>query len=197
MTRLTYPAPLGDGVVRVRPWRDTDLGCVEQASEDAGIPQGTTVPARYTPEAGLAFIARQHARLTSGQGVSLAVVDQPTDRAVGYVGLMLRPQEGVAGIGYWIVPSFRRRGIASRAISLMTTWGLSSGSFARIEAWVEPDNRASQRVLEINGYLLEGRLRSFLTFGARRADVLVYSRITAEVTTTKRESRESEGQADS
>lgn len=189
MTSLTYPAPLNDGVVGVRPWRDTDLACVEQASQDPGIPQGTTVPAHYTPEAGLAYIARQHARLTSGQGVSLAVVDQHTDYAVGHINLMLRPQEGVAGIGYWIIPSARRRGIVSRAISLVTTWGLGAGGFARIEAWVEPDNHASQRSPETNGYLLEGRLRSFLTFGARRADVLVYSHIATDTTTTKPESQ--------
>ncbi len=45
---------------------------------------------------------------------------------------------------------------------------------------MEPDNHPSQRVLEINGYLREGRLRSFLTIGTRRADVLVYSRLAAE-----------------
>ncbi|WP_211772288.1 GNAT family N-acetyltransferase [Kutzneria sp. CA-103260] len=128
----------------------------------------------------MAYIARQHARLTSGQGVSLVIASQHTDEAVGHINLMRRPQPGVAGIGYWIVPSARRRGIASRAISLTTAWGLSAGDFARIEAWVEPDNHASQRVLERNGYLREGRLRSFLTFGDRRADVLVYSRISAD-----------------
>ncbi|MFI9382537.1 GNAT family N-acetyltransferase [Kutzneria sp. NPDC052558] len=175
MTSLNYPGPLDDGVVGVRPWRDTDLACVEQASRDPDIPRGTTVPAQYTPEAGLAYIARQHARLTSGQGLSMAVVDHRTDEAVGHINLMLRPQPGVAGIGYWLVPAVRRRGIGSRAIALMTGWGI--GQFARIEAWVEPHNVASQRVLELNGYLLEGRLRSFLTFGDRRADVLVYSRI--------------------
>lgn len=53
---------------------------------------------------------------------------------------------------------------------------------AGIEAWVEPDNTGSQRVLKMKGYLLEGKLRSFLTFGARRADVLVYSRIAADAT---------------
>ena len=164
----------------MRPWRDTDLACVEQASQDHRIPLGTTVPARYTPQAGLAYIARQHARLTSGQGVALAVADQRTDKAVGHINLMLRPQAGVAGIGYWIVPAARRQGIGSRAVSLTTSWGLSTDNFARIEAWVEPDNHASQRVLEINGYLQEGRLRSFLTFGTRRADVLVYSRIAAD-----------------
>jgi [ribosomal protein S5]-alanine N-acetyltransferase len=172
-----YPPTLDDGVVSVRPWRDTDLSCVEQASRDRSIPSVTTVPAHYTPEAGLAYIARQHARLTSGQGVALAIADRRTDEAVGHINLMRRPQEGVAGIGYWIVPAARRRGFASRAIALMTSWGLSAGHLARIEAWVEPDNRGSQRVLELNGYLLEGRLRSFLTLGSRRADVLVYSRI--------------------
>lgn len=180
MTALTAPGPLEDGVVRVRPWRDTDLACVEQAAEDPRIPRGTTVPARYTREAGLAYIARQHARLTSGEGVCLAVADQREDRAVGHVNLMIRPQPGVAGLGYWIVPAVRRRGMASRAVSLMTAWGLGAGHFARIEAWVEPDNRASQRVLEANGYLREGRLRSFLTIGNHRADVLVYSRLPAD-----------------
>jgi ribosomal-protein-alanine N-acetyltransferase len=181
VTSLAYPPPLHDEVVRVRPWRDTDLSCVEQAAQDPRIPVGTTVPAHFTVEAGLAFIARQHARLTSGEGVALAIADQRTDRAVGHINLMLRPQEGVAGIGYWIVPAARRRGVASRAISLMTGWGLSAGDFARIEGWVEPDNHASRRALEINGYLREGLLRSFLTIGDRRADMLVYSRITADV----------------
>ncbi|MBW4719644.1 GNAT family N-acetyltransferase [Saccharothrix obliqua] len=180
MTNLTYPDPLGDGVISVRPWRDSDLPCVEQASQDPRIPQGTTVPVHYTPEAGLAYIARQHARLTSGQGWSLAIARQDTDEAVGHINLMLRPQQGVAGIGYWIVPAARRQGIGSRAIALMTAWGLGAGNFARIEAWVEPDNHASQQVLEMNGYLLEGKLRSFLDFGTRRADVLVYSRITSD-----------------
>jgi ribosomal-protein-alanine N-acetyltransferase len=177
VTSLPHPSPLDDGVVGVRSWRDTDLACVEQASLDPRIPQGTTVPAQYTPEAGLAYIARQHARFTTGQGVALVIAEQCTDHAVGHINLMLRPQEGVAGIGYWIVPAARRRGIASRAISLLSDWGLGAGGLARIEAWVEPDNVGSQRVLEMNGYQLEGRLRSFLVLGDRRADVLVYSRL--------------------
>jgi ribosomal-protein-alanine N-acetyltransferase len=59
----------------------------------------------------------------------------------------------------------------------MTGWGLDAAGFARVEAWVEPDNAASQRVLESNGYAREGLLRGFLVLGSRRADVLVYSRL--------------------
>ena len=177
MTSLSYPDLLTDGVVRLRPWREADVGCVEQASRDSRIPEGTTVPAHYTHQEGLAFIHRQHGRLTSGQGVSLAVAEVGTDRAVGLVILTIRPQSEVAGIGYWIIPSVRGRGIASRAVALMTEWGLGAAGFVRVEGWVEPGNHPSQRVLEANGYVLEGRLRSFLALGARRADALVYSRI--------------------
>jgi RimJ/RimL family protein N-acetyltransferase len=177
MTELHYPARLADGVVRLRPWRDGDLGCVERAARDPRIPEGTSVPVEYTPEAGLAFIHRQHDRLTEGQGVSLAVADHGTDEALGLVILQPRPQQGVAGLGYWIVPEARRRGLAARAVGLMTGWGLGASGFARVEAWVEPDNTASQRVLESNGFEREGLLRAFLVLGTRRADVLVYSRL--------------------
>ncbi|GAB1514535.1 GNAT family N-acetyltransferase [Actinophytocola sp. KF-1] len=66
-------------------------------------------------------------------------------------------------------------GLARRAIGLVAEWGL--GTFTRIEAWVEPVNEASRRVLRTNGCRREGLPRSFLVLGSRRADALVYSRI--------------------
>ena len=127
------------------------------------------------PGEGLAFVQRQHRRLTSGQGVSLAIASDDTGEAFGLVILLARPQPGVAGLGYWVVPAARQRGLARRAVGLMTEWGLET--FALIEAWVEPDNDASQRVLAANGFQCEGLLRSFLVIRSRRADVRVYSRI--------------------
>lgn len=107
--------------------------------------------------------------------MSLAIAGHGTGEAVGLVILQPRPQAGVAGLGYWIVPTARRQGLASRAVGLMTEWGL--GTFARIEAWVEQGNDASRKVLAANGFQHEGLLRSFLVIGSRRADMLVYSRI--------------------
>ncbi|MFC4856327.1 GNAT family N-acetyltransferase [Actinophytocola glycyrrhizae] len=175
MADLAYPADLTDGTVRLRPWTPGDLPCIEQAATDPRIPENTSVPARYSPEEGLAFIHRQHQRLTSGQGVSLAISHHATGEALGLVILQPRPQSGVAGLGYWVVPAARRHGLASRAVGLMTEWAL--GRYARIEAWVEPGNDASRYVLAENGFQCEGVLRSFLVIGPRRADMLVYSRI--------------------
>lgn len=154
MTELVYPDALTDDTVRLRPWTPDDVTCVEQAATDPRIVEVTSVPAQYTPGEGLAFVRRQHERLASGQGVSLAITPHDTDVAAGLVILQLRPQPGVAGLGYWVVPAARRHGLARRAVGLMTEWGL--GTFDRIEAWVEPANEASRRVLTVNGFQWEG-----------------------------------------
>lgn len=177
-TDLSYPDPeLTEGGIRLRRWAETDIGCVEQASHDPRIPEATTVPASYTAEEGRAFVRRQWSRLTAGQGVSLAIAEVATDRAIGLAYLSTRPQPGVAGLGYWVVPGARRRGHATRAADLLTSWGLSHLGLVRVEAWVEPDNLASQRTLLAAGFRREGVLRRFLLLGDRRADAVVLSRI--------------------
>jgi ribosomal-protein-alanine N-acetyltransferase len=177
---LTLPkAGLQDGTVHIREWRMTDLDCVREAGTDPRIPEGTTVPAVWSPDEGRAFIERQWSRQTSGEGVSLAIADaadDADDRAIGLIILSKRPQPDSFGVGYWMVPSARRRGAATGAVRLLTDWALTMG-VRRVEAWVEPDNLASQRVLLAAGFELEGLLRSFLVLGTRRADVLSFARV--------------------
>jgi hypothetical protein len=65
---LSYPdPPLTDGTVVLRHWAEGDIGCVEEASRDPHIPQGTTVPAIFTVAEGLAWIERQWGRPTTAR----------------------------------------------------------------------------------------------------------------------------------
>jgi RimJ/RimL family protein N-acetyltransferase len=179
--KLSYPDPaLSDRGVLLRPWGDGDLDCVREAATDAGIPAGTTVPTVFTPEEGLAFISRQRQRIENGEGVSLVISDASTGRACGLTWLGVRPQPGVMGLGYWVVPSARGQGFGTRAARLAVDWALSEVGMARVEAWVEPDNVASQRLLIAAGFTREGVLRSFLSFNERRVDAVVFSRTTQD-----------------
>lgn len=176
--RPLLPEPdIADASVRLRRWASTDLACVEAVSREGILPQGTTVPAVFSDDAGRAWIKRQHARREHRQGWSLAICDSASDTAVGCVVLLLRPQSGVAGLGYWLAPAHRGRGYASTAVRLVTTWGLERVGLARVEAWVEPDNDPSIAVLTRCGFEREGRLRSFLALPSGRSDALVFSRI--------------------
>jgi len=111
--------------------------------------------------------------------VSQAIADPVSNEALGAATLMVR-QSGTASIGYWLLPRARGRGLASAAVILLATWAASDGPFDRIEALVEPNNIASQRVLEKAGFRREGLLRSYLVFDEQRVDASIFSLLRSE-----------------
>lgn len=154
-------------------------------------------------EAGaLAWIEMQVRRQADGAGLSFAIADAPSGGALGCISLHARPRPGVApaggppagllafeiqagtaGIGYWVLDRARRRGLATAAVRLLTRWAITDAGMRRIEALVEPGNRASLRVLERCSFRREGLLRDHLDLAddGRRGDAYVYSLIPGDL----------------
>lgn len=178
--------PLADELVRLRAWADSDLECVVEGA----APQAAQ---------GRAWIARQQTRAADGLGVSLAIVQAGETAAVGYVGLLHRPQiesgpragadgdlvfsrqPGQVGIGYWVLERARGRGLATRAVRLLSRWALEVADVVRVEALVDPRNEPSWRVAEAAGFRHEGLLRGYLELDGLPADALVYSLVAADL----------------
>ena len=176
---LPYPdPPLVDGRIGLRRWREADVECIRLAGTDPYIPKGTTVPAIFTPAEGLAYIQRQWSRLENGEGVSQAIVDVESDRAIGLMWVALRPQRHVGGLGYWIVPSERGQGVATAAVRLVIPGGPGRAEAPASGALGGARQRALSTGLHGAGFLLEGRLRNCLTIGDKHSDALVFSVIT-------------------
>jgi len=76
----------------------------------------------------------------------------------GVIGLV--PQQDVyrktAEIGYWLGEPFWNRGIATRAVKLITAYGFKELGFLRIHTGIFEYNNGSMKVLEKNGYIKEG-----------------------------------------
>lgn len=179
---LDYPEPdLRSSLVRLRTWTYDDLACIEAASTDPKIPQGTTVPAHYTDEEGRAFIERQWGRQTSGRGLSLAVTEAETDEARGLVFLGLGRIRGHCELGYWLVPAARGRGLGTDAVRLASRWVLTETDVHRLVARVVPDNRASAALLRRLGFSEEGLLRSWLWIEGEAVDVIQFSLLTSDL----------------
>lgn len=173
----------------LRPWERGDVAC---AAEGKG-----------TDAAGaLAWLEMQVRREADGAGLSLAIAVAGSGEALGCISLNARPRPGVApvggppggllafeiqagtaGIGYWVLPRARRRGLATAGVRLLTRWALADAGMRRIEALVEPGNRASLRVLERCSFRREGLMRDYLDLGesGRRADAYIYSLIPGDV----------------
>lgn len=167
---------LSHGDVLLRAFEDRDVALVQSVACDPLIPLITTVPSSGSPEDALAFVARQHDRLTAGAGYSFVIADAVTDRAVGSIGLWLRDlDEGRASTGYWMAPEFRRRGYLVAALQALTSWALSLDGVDRVHLSVEPWNEGSWRAAERCGYQREGLLRSWQEVGSERKDMYMYS----------------------
>ena len=85
-----------------------------------------------------------------------------------------------AEAGYILAPWARGRGVAGRALSLLTEWALVELALERVELRISVDNLPSIRVAEHCGFVREGVLRSVHVKQGQRADMAVYSRISTD-----------------
>ena len=65
-------------------------------------------------------------------------------------------RDGNVEIGYGIYPEYWGRGYATEAVIAAVDWALKQPGVERIEAETDPDNKASQRVLEKSGFAPTG-----------------------------------------
>jgi len=97
--------------------------------------------------------------------------------AIGGIGF--HPQADVhrltAEIGYWLGEPFWGRGIATQALSAVTSYAIETHGFTRMFAVPFATNPASCRVLEKAGYVLEARLRRSAIKDGQVIDQLQYA----------------------
>jgi RimJ/RimL family protein N-acetyltransferase len=168
--------PLVDGVVMLRAWRTDDLDGLVEICQDPEIQRFTAVPEGYSRDDALMFMAVKVAREERGEAVSFAVDDAVSSRLVGSVDLRC-VQDGCATIGYMVGAGARRRGVATRALRLVSRWALAELGLARLEVRTRVDNAASQRVAERAGFTREGVLRSYIEHRGERLDAVMFSLI--------------------
>jgi ribosomal-protein-alanine N-acetyltransferase len=80
-------------------------------------------------------------------------------------------------IGYWLLDSYAGKGIMTEVVAEMVKFGLDELGLVRIFAPVLSHNKASGRVLEKNGFELEGTLRKFYNKKGKYIDALCYAKV--------------------
>ncbi|PRO65037.1 GNAT family N-acetyltransferase [Alkalicoccus urumqiensis] len=88
---------------------------------------------------------------------------------------LVSPEDQTGEISYILHPDYWGRNIGSTAAETITDYGFQHHHAWRIQATCAPDNKASSRVLEKNGFQYEGRLREVLQLPDGRRDSLMYS----------------------
>ena len=97
---------------------------------------------------------------------------------VGFAAVVHLDLDGREGeLGYLVSPSARGRGIAGRAVALLTDWCFATLGLVRLELRIDIDNGASERVAERLGYVRDGILRSKYFKEGRRTHMGIWSRL--------------------
>nr|GFD37118.1 acetyltransferase (GNAT) domain protein [Tanacetum cinerariifolium] len=98
-------------------------------------------------------------------------------QAVGGIGI--HPQDDIhrrnAELGYWLAEPFWGQGIISAAIGQAVAFAFQTYDIDRVFARPFGTNLGSQRVLEKNGFVLEGRFEKALVKDGELLDELVYA----------------------
>lgn len=81
--------------------------------------------------------------------------------------------ESSCRISYWIGTKYHGLGLATESVRGACRFAFNN--FRRIEAFVAQDNFASQKVLERNGFVVEGLCRENLQVNGRWTDHFLYS----------------------
>jgi RimJ/RimL family protein N-acetyltransferase len=162
--------------VVLRPFEEEDVPVIREASRDPYIPLLTSVSKSDDAVEARRYIERQRSRVVEGVGYSFAIADATTNLPLGQIGLWHRDLAYErASIGYWVVSSHRRAGVATAALRTISEWRLRLSELHRLELYVEPWNEGSWRSAERVGYQREGLLHDWRIVGDRWRDMFMYS----------------------
>jgi RimJ/RimL family protein N-acetyltransferase len=190
MARLPAPdAGLSDGVVLLRPWRDSDVPQMVEACQDPEIPRWTAVPDPYTEADAQAWVRGDPvAGEPPGDRVSFAIADPDDTRLLAAMSIQRIFRGRTGEIGYWTAPWARGRGVMTHAVRLLASWAFGEFELRRIELIIAVENTGSNRVAERAGFTCEGVLRQYRENKGIWRDHYMWSLLRSELAPNRRAS---------
>jgi len=165
--------------INLRVIRESDLETLLDLENDL-TRKGDYLPHRLVAESAFRRQLEETGFLTEEVG-RLLIVDGE-DRIIGTAGYF-RPAHYIDGyeVAYSVYEPVRRgRGIATEAAGLLIGWLFSTKKIARLQAAVLLDNSASRKVLERNGFRLEGVMRKATFIQGKSMDIELWSLLREE-----------------
>lgn len=121
---------------------------------------------RVTDEDTARAWCRRWATWNGGTLAQWSVLDPAGTRLLGTISLSdIDTRNSSAEIGYRVAPWARGRGVGTAALRSVADWGFGTLGLTRLQLMHGLENRASCRVAQKGGFVLEGTLRSSYRYG--------------------------------
>lgn len=141
-----------------------DLDALVERRNDPAVAEYQDWLLPFERESGQELLAGAEAMAGPERGdwwmVSVVEREHPSEPPLGDLGLFISEDGRVATIGYTFAVANHGRGYATEAVEALLDYLFDTAGILRVTASLHPDNTASARVLERNGFEFEGHSRA-------------------------------------
>jgi ribosomal-protein-alanine N-acetyltransferase len=135
-------------------------------------------PLLKSTEEALEHIALIDAKIENSEGINWAITLKNDSKLIGIISFYrIKPEHFRAEIGYMLLPDFSGKGIISEAINEVVNYGFNEMHLHSVEGIIDPNNLASAKVLQKNGFVKEAHLKENEFYEGRFLDNVIYSRL--------------------
>lgn len=116
------------------------------------------------------------AKIEDNTGINWGIRLKNNPKLLGIIGYYrLQPENYRAEIGYMILPEYHGKGIVPEAVKRLIQFGFEDLKLHSIEAVIDPDNYASEKVLQKCGFVKEAHLKEADFWEGKFLDKVIYS----------------------
>ena len=159
----------------LRPLQTGDVDALFAVFGDAEVMRYWSTPPWTDAEAGAAMVALDQASGPDADWMRLGLVRRADDRLLGTCTLFdHQAHSRRCELGYALARQAWGQGLMHEALTALLDHGFGTWNLNRVEADIDPRNRASARTLERLGFRPEGLLRERWIVGGQVSDSVLY-----------------------
>lgn len=133
-------------------------------------------PLVTTDEEALEHFKMIDEKIENNTGINWAITLKGNPKLIGIIGhYRIQPENHRCEIGYMILPQYNGQGIVTEAIKAVLEYGFDDLKMHSIEAVIDPENFASERVLIKNGLVKEAHILENELWDGKFWDTVIYS----------------------
>lgn len=133
-------------------------------------------PLAKSKEDALGHITMIEEKIVTNEGVNWAITLKNNPKLIGMIGhYKINPGPFRAEVGYMLLPEYHGKSIITEAVEEDVKYGFKVMKLHSIEAIIDPENLASEKVLRKNGFIKEAHLKENEFYEGRFLDTVIYS----------------------
>ncbi|WP_339839659.1 GNAT family N-acetyltransferase [uncultured Flavobacterium sp.] len=162
--------------LRLRRLTDSDVNAVFELRSNPKTMKYIPRPLATTTDEALLHIKTINYNIDANTDINWAVTEKDNDKCIGIMGFFrTQPENYRTELGYMILPEHHNKGYVTEAVKTILNYAFNELDFNSIKATIDPENIASEKVLQKNGFIKEGHLIENFFYNGQFIDSVIYS----------------------